>query len=178
MIEKGASRFEMALETACRWGHLSLVQLMIDHGAHHSPDGLKWASYGGHLDVFELMVKHFTKLDLDLKPEMLQEKKDALNHGLYYACLNSLYSWGSPDNGEYRGNDYLRIIPRLIELGADDWDDALVSACDGGNLDLVKLMIKQGATHISKGLEAQREGDHHIVKYLTKLLKDKYWYYN
>jgi hypothetical protein len=38
----------------------------------------------------------------------------------------------------------------MIEHGADDWNLGLLGACDSGDRDLIRLMIDHGATHCRK----------------------------
>jgi ankyrin repeat protein len=39
----------------------------------------------------------------------------------------------------------IEIVNLMIKKGADDWDDGLDYACDGGYTEIVKLMLIKGA---------------------------------
>jgi hypothetical protein len=73
--------------------------------------------------------------------------------GLYYACL-----FGHRD-----------IVDILIENGANNWNNGLVGACSGNNLDLVKLMYYKGATNLQFVLlEAAKCGYIEICTFLVQ----------
>ena len=42
-------------------------------------------------------------------------------------------------------------IELMIDLGANDWNRALESACENGNYDAVELMIEKGVTRCNCG---------------------------
>jgi len=51
--------------------------------------------------------------------------------------------------------------------GADDWNDGLNCACEGGHLECVKLMIQKGATNIKDYFDTLIENGHfEILEYL------------
>ncbi|MFB5622743.1 MAG: hypothetical protein ACE5RH_01995, partial [Nitrosarchaeum sp.] len=51
----------------------------------------------------------------------------------------------------------------------DDWNWGLEGACKGGNIDIVKLMIKKGAYDWDSGLYGACEGRHmNIVELMIK----------
>ena len=41
----------------------------------------------------------------------------------------------------------------MISLGANDFDVGLFGACQGGNFETIKYLIKKGATNLSLGFE-------------------------
>ena len=40
----------------------------------------------------------------------------------------------------------MEIVKLMIEKGANAWDRGLIWACDRGHMEIVKLMIEKGAT--------------------------------
>ncbi len=59
-------------------------------------------------------------------------------------------------------------IRKMIEIGLD-WDSGLYYACKGGHIEIIKLMIKKGATRLDRGLYGACEGGHlDIVKLMIE----------
>jgi hypothetical protein len=115
MIEHGANNWNYGLYGACQSGNLSVINLMIEHGANNWNYGLYYACHGGNLLIINLMIEHGA---------------NDWNNGLYGACLG--------------GN--LSIINLMIEHGANNWNIGLYGACRVGNLLIINLMIEHGAT--------------------------------
>ena len=54
-LDKGATDYNDGLQVAALGGHMDIVQLMLNKGAH--PDyGLSGAAMGGHMDIVQLML--------------------------------------------------------------------------------------------------------------------------
>src|SRR5438552_15666355 len=53
----------------------------------------------------------------------------------------------------------------MISKGANEWDSGLYWACEGGNMELVELMISKGATNISENI-SYPEDKKKIIKLL------------
>ncbi len=50
------------------------------------------------------------------------------------------------------------VVKLMVEKGATWWDHGLFYACKGGNMDIIKLMIKKGANNWNNGLYSACEG--------------------
>jgi hypothetical protein len=62
------------------------------------------------------------------------------------------------------------LINLMIKQGATDWDWGLGGACEGGHMDVVNLMIKQGATDWNWGLDGACRGEHkHLAIYMLEM---------
>ena len=61
------------------------------------------------------------------------------------------------------------MVDLMIEKGANDWNDALVYACESGNIETAKKIIEKGATNYSWSLpRACSSGNIEIVKLLIE----------
>jgi len=64
---------------------------------------------------------------------------------------------------------HLEIVKLMIDQGATNWNNGLYIACKYGHLEIVKLMIEQGATDWNTGLEgACYSGNIEIVKLMIE----------
>jgi ankyrin repeat protein len=116
MIQNDTPDFNSGLYHACQGGHMIIIDLLIEEGADDWDLGLDGACEGGHMDIVTLM-----------------SEKDAQGFdSLYHACKG-----GNRDSinflVEQAAKDWRRIC---------DWDRGLVGACEGGHIDLVKLIIE------------------------------------
>lgn len=70
------------------------------------------------------------------------------------------------EKGACRGG-HMDIVRLLIEEGAYHWNKGLLIAC--GHLDIVKLMIEKGATDLNGGLKETYFGCHiDVIKFLLE----------
>ena len=76
------------------------------------------------------------------------------------------WEWGL--HGACQGG-HLDIVKLMIEKGSNDWEWALLYACIGGHIDMVKLMIEKGAGNWNGGLKYACCGGHmEIVKLMIE----------
>ena len=61
MIEHGATDWNDGLFKACEYGHMNIIELMIEHGATDCDGGLFRACKIGRMDIIELMIEHGAK---------------------------------------------------------------------------------------------------------------------
>jgi len=64
---------------------------------------------------------------------------------------------------------HIDIINILIENGANRYHVGLEAACEGGHMDIVNMMINKGANNWDRGLVAAYRGDHtNIIKLMLQ----------
>ena len=119
------------LYVACREGHVSIVQLLVDNGAdvdHANLVGespLFMACKGGHLDVAQVLVDE----------EAVVDQLSSFGTPLYAACWNG----------------HLEVVRLLVENWADvdkatDYGETPLSfACEEGHLEVARLLVDKGA---------------------------------
>jgi len=149
MIEYGANEWNYGLDAACRGGYTEIAKLMIEKGAEGVDWALKYACSSGNLDTVNLLIEHGT----------CKKGSYYYNLGLKYACksgnmsiINLMVKYGANDyikalEGACLGGN-IKICLFVIEKleGICDYSDwGLKNACDGGHIDILNLMIRQGA---------------------------------
>lgn len=81
------------------------------------------------------------------------------------------------ENGKYQPNDMLYHVCvlgnidliNLVIPKADDWNSGLRGACGAGNLEIVQLMVRKGATNLNRGLVvAGSDGHREVCEWLLK----------
>ncbi len=76
------------------------------------------------------------------------------------------WEWGL--HGACQGG-HIEIVKLMIEKGASQWNWALSYACVGGHMDIVKLMIDLGGDNWNWGLRRACTGGHiDIIKFLIE----------
>ena len=69
---------------------------------------------------------------------------------------------------EYCKNNDVIKIRKLIKMDLN-WNWGLYGACDGGHIDIVKLMIEKGADHLNYGLEGACDGGNiNIINFMIE----------
>jgi len=58
---------------------------------------------------------------------------------------------------------HIAIVRLMIKKGAKNFDWGLYSACRGGHLPIVRLMIRRGAENLDRGLAGACEGCHPVI---------------
>ncbi|KAF8837279.1 ankyrin, partial [Paxillus ammoniavirescens] len=117
------------LSSACSTGHMDIVKLLLEKGAHVNPQGegsktpLCSACYGGRFDIVELL---------------LEKGADVNPHGkLFDAPLRSACSGG-----------YVDIVKLLLQQGADvnahgkNFSTPFGSACSRGDSAIIELLLQ------------------------------------
>jgi hypothetical protein len=89
----------------------------------------------------------------------LRAIKNMEKGGFMYIKYEQYYSWNCGLFSACSGG-HLDLVNLMIEKGADDWDWGLGGACRGGLLDLVNLMMEKGGTDWTWGLRCACSGGH------------------
>jgi hypothetical protein len=120
LLAQGATNLNQALEVAAARGHPHIVGILLDHGATHVNQAVKQASRNNHGDVLEY-----------------------------------LYNWGL-DSGhpidlntalwEATRKGFAPLVEDLIDLGATDFDRALVAAAGRPDSQLLQILLAAGAS--------------------------------
>jgi ankyrin repeat protein len=96
----------LALVWAARYGHLAVVELLLDRGVPSTALGdmtpLHWAAAHGHMSVIELLLARGAPLEV---------------RNEYGGTVLSSTRWFA-DNAPVAGVDYARVIRRLVDAGA------------------------------------------------------------
>lgn len=128
LVEKGANNFEEGLVAACAGDYEETAEFMIEKGARNFDEALCMACYEGNIDMIRFMIG---------------KGAQDLRRGILRAC---------------RGG-YIGVIRFLIKESKRkgvknicNWNRGLYESCLIGHLELVKLMIKNGARDWNHGL--------------------------
>ncbi len=154
--ELGAHHWDHGLFGACESGHVELARAMLDRGANPA-HGLVCATRAGHYNVVNLLVQ---KTDRRHGEAIYSAAKDGrLDIVNLIAAQDQVGTYNGALHGACWGG-HLDIIRRLIDLGADDFNWGLCGACGGGNMAAVNAMIELGANDWNTGLYEACEGKH------------------
>ena len=106
---------------ACLCGNIEIVNLAISRGAEDWNDGFVGACIGGHLKIVELM-----------QPKI--SDRNSMIRGFNEACKNR----------QRAIVDYLLTLQKFLDIGGDDiFPSGLFSACVGGDMEIIQLMINR-----------------------------------
>ena len=141
-------QMERALAAACRHGQVEAAVLLLDGGvdidAQPGKGGtaLHEAIYADKTDVARFLLERSASLDVE--------------HAVYAAT--------PLDYASYNGRK--AMVELLLEHGADELDTPLYSAVDQGHLEIVRLLLRQGASPARAWPLAQERGDEAILALL------------
>ncbi|UJR25974.1 hypothetical protein I4U23_007322 [Adineta vaga] len=149
-----------ALMEACMDGHVQVARLLLDHGAdvNMPPDSyespLTLSACGGHFELASLLIERGANLE-EVNDEGYTPLMEASREG-HDDIVNLLVSKGANIN-------------RTTE---EAQETALTLACAGGFLDVVKILLVNGA-NINLGqstplMEASQEGHIELVPFLIE----------
>lgn len=148
MISKGATDWDNCMYTACANNQMQIVKLIIEKGSVTDWNTYMYAPCShGYIDIIEFMIS---------------KGANNWNEGLGYACIGNnvemvkfMISKGATNFDNYFRYPYignLTIAQILIDHGADDWNNGLISSCLLGDDALVKLMLKHEPTNLNECL--------------------------
>lgn len=123
---------EEYIQAACDGNILNILDVAVERPWHNNKfrsrnEGLYSACHMGYMEIVELMI---------------HKGADNFEDGLKSACLGSQ---SEPENATRSFGGHMDIVKLLIIHGANNYDACLFNACEGGNIDIVKLMIKNEA---------------------------------
>lgn len=153
------------------------INYLIEQGADLN-SALRFPAEKGDLDgVRLLIVRGATDLDHALSSAIgrnvirIGNKKLAVRRKM--EIIPALIKMGANPNlgmmEEIRrisGGD-LKVVKRLVELGADDFDEGLRVAAIAGKIDIAKYMVAKGATDFNTALEFALD-EPEMVRYLLE----------
>ena len=171
----------LAMGAAARGGHLELVQHLESLGGQDWVGVLEGAAYSGNEDLFDLALSRSAIVNFDraleracrggqlLMVEQLidlgADSKDAFScacekdhRQIVDLFLNKGYDpdWGL--EAACRGRQH-EVVKYLIKRGATNWNRGLKGACAGGDPQLIELMLEKGATGFTRAFHAAVETD-------------------
>jgi hypothetical protein len=140
------TNFNDCLMGACKGGHKTIIDLMIEKGANELSYALYGACIGGNMNIINFII---TKCE----PEYFGE--DETSH----------WDWGL--SGACRGGHKF-VAKLMIEKGAGDYHDGFREACSEGQISAAKLML-QYITDGTEGVsDACYNGHNHIIELVIK----------
>jgi ankyrin repeat protein len=163
----GVDDFNQSMINAAKGGHMNIVQRMIKLGADDFNGTMAVAAIGGHINIIR---------------EMLALGATSFNETLGYAVGRNYYEAEDADDIEEEmitpvpNNmnavlDNRRIIVQeMLQLGAFDFNEALIKAAEGGHMEFVQEMIRLGANNFNRAMNAaDKYGHMDIVREITRL---------
>jgi hypothetical protein len=105
------------------YGHEDLIKIyLVSHKSKRGIDALIYASQFGLYSLFDYL--------------MTSGRRRRSNTGMLAACVG--------------GN--IDIVKKMIERGANNWNEGLIKACGSAHPSIVILMLDSGATHLDDAL--------------------------
>lgn len=114
LIEKGATALQNGLKEACKGGHTSVVQLLVDNQTQ------RWDG-----EIVEMREQSDTETSNTVLHNIVHQRFDYFNAGLISACENN----------------QLAIVKLMVDAGANDLFYALYSASSKNNMSIVEYLL-------------------------------------
>lgn len=142
MIASGACAWNRGLKSACGGGQLEIAKMMVSRGAHYFDEGLRIAYSGQYSNGYP---------HLKLVEFMIDQGATNFDQCLHYACSEGyvelakiiICKWKDRTGGGVDVEEAVWI--NYINEG-------LKRACAGKHIELVKLMVQNGATNLDESL--------------------------
>jgi hypothetical protein len=191
-IKKGANKWNDGFSGACQFDQLDIAKRMIEAGANDFNDGLGYLCISGNhgstincsnrVEMVKLIIEADNKIQkscnnyeidnviIDSDNKIKKHNNNYENQKWYNQPINKYKKtdWNTGFISACSGGN-IEIVKLMIQQGANDWDYGFRNACREGNLELVELMIKNGANNWNEGLElACIVGDIEISKLMIK----------
>jgi len=114
----------------------------------HLNNCLKYACANGYEDIIELMLKNGAKnYDGGLISASIKNHINIMiNMEKLGASINNVF-------GEVCKLGNKVSVNYLIRMGANNWNDGLMGACEGGHIEIAGIMVDNGATNFNRALE-------------------------
>lgn len=146
-------------------------------GVYHDQFIIKFACRSGNLDIIKKFIHEFCSWDMVLANICEQGNIDIVEYSIKYLMESTYHSqraltywWNRGLRGACKGG-HMDIINLMIKNGANDWDDGFEGACEGDRVDIAKLMVQKGATHFRQGLA--RACENRSLKIISFLIEKK-----
>ena len=126
-----------------------------------------------HKDLIKIYAKnHPSKADIILRYGCEYGMNDIVEFMIEKAVpTNRIFPSLDRNNGMSGAcrSGHIDIVKLMIENGANDWNWGMYNACCGGHINIVKFMIKNGANAWNDGMSGACCGGHiDIVKFMIK----------
>ena len=175
---------------ACEYGHRHIVIFFLDHIKQFQIDqqsydilrkdycqvGFLAASKGGHLDIVQLILEHHKPSAIDVQSSVEAACSTCSWDVIFYSKerfnISRIRALQNACEGRHR-----KLVDWLIEQGDDSWGGGVMGACISGDVPLIQLMIKHGATNTLYGVtsvlyrafdKASQKGHLEACKYLLE----------
>jgi ankyrin repeat protein len=145
LLSHGATNLNPALAVAAARGHSHIVGILLDHGATQVNEAVKQASRNNYGDVVEYL--YYRGLDTGQSIDLNQALWEATRKG------------------------FVALVEDLIDLGATDFDRALVAAAGRPDTQLLQILLAAGASPdgINRALfQAASHGNLVTTRYLLE----------
>lgn len=142
LVSKGANDFNFCLLNSCIYQNVELAKLSIENGANNISESLIIACNGG------------TSINTDLINYLLSEKYlTCMDINTYNQCLYNLCSINiSNDYNKKNKSNIPLYIVKFIELGANNYNQCLIKACENDNIFAIDLLINKGANNFNTAM--------------------------
>lgn len=141
LLKKGATRINPAICYAIKYGHNEIVNFLLDKV--NKPEKILYvaARYNNLIILQKSLFSNYNPSGTDINIIM---------------------------RGAARGGN-LQLVERMVDNGANSFDDGFPSAIKGGNLDVVKLFISKGISSFDNTIKyAAKCGHIEILKILIE----------
>lgn len=125
MALQGATNWNQGLMYACEKGSLEIVEFMISKGATNWSVACSTACHYGHTGIAKIIIA---------KGKGSIISRDGVFDGLYHACLYG----------------YTEIVELILDCDVNNelnYNKYMNTACVGGHIEVVKLLIKKGTNN-------------------------------
>src|SRR5579875_418558 len=191
-IFKGGNKLNECLAEACRYGHLELANYLIKIGAKDLDTALSKAGHSGNLELIKFLIYNgATNFKFALSNACYKGHLNIINFligtvenlslALRNACKsknrnivnfifeqNKIYDINYGLYGACYSGD-IKLVNLVIKKGATDWNYGAVGACRGGKIETLKIMINNGANEYDKFFNsACKNGSIEIITFLLR----------
>ena len=132
-------------------GHLDIMLQMIDLGADDLITTMIAAAVNGYQNIINFLLALAKDREMEL----------------------TAYHFNFIMNAAAKGG-YLNIVEQMLTVGADDYNQSLVSAAERGNIEIVDLMLKLGADSYENSLfNAEEAGYQDVINLIIYFKVEK-----
>jgi len=160
------------ISEAAYYGHIYIINKMIEKGVTYFDYAARSAIEGGHIDLFYFLFNKIPE-----KPNCQYYNKimaTAAEHG-YKQIVELMLSKGASDY-EYTMtmatyNNHIELVNLMLNLGANNYNKTLVISACRGHIDIVKLMLDLGANNYQEAIDdATQMGFNDIIELIKSYM--------